>query len=518
VSIQDLSIVTANAGPYATAIALERVQEINLERLYLIGNNGTGQTGIQINGKGNYAGGTFNSLHVTGFDAPISMNGDATGAANASTFVRTHINCATAAGSRITGTIGIALNYGDGNTFVGGDIEDCDTMIKLGAGATNNTFTGVRNENSNKQITALAGSSYNLWIGGGTLFTGNVTDAGTHNSFADTFHRAWNQLNGDVWRSQADTTVTNHFYTGIGAGNVRGQQDSWTTDVPGSPGQYQQAWIWGPGDGTSGTQVWQLYDSINSVNRIAVNQRTTAGGQNDTAINSAGTGGICLNCSANSGTNGLTLGTGGPTVTNLFRVDKYANIGAYGTLHFNSGTTDTWDLNCANTGSCGLHNANATNPGDVFKAYTNGATNVNSQGSAAVAVNNTSTGGTGGLIVYEGGTNYNNAAFTVTGTGTFSSANSGQIGNASGTGNLTVGNHLNQIAANDFAGECSTNNATSCTVSFQHSWNNRPACSVTAEADPGSYYWYTWGTNVVTVHSASNSTATWAVSCTGNPN
>ena len=131
-------------------------------------------------------------------------------------------------------------------------------MLSLGAGASNNTFNGVSNENSNTQVSAASGSQYNLWLTGGTMFTGKLTDAGTHNSFADTFHRSWNNLNGDLWRSQSDTTITNHVYTGIGLGNVRGRQEEWQTDVPGSPGNYQNAWLWGPGDGTAGAQVWSF--------------------------------------------------------------------------------------------------------------------------------------------------------------------------------------------------------------------------------------------------------------------
>ena len=114
-----------------------------------------------------------------------------------------HIDCSSSGGSPITGTVGINLAYGDGNTFTGGDVESCDTMLALGAGATNNTFIGVRNENSNSQIAAATGSSYNLWLTGGTMFTGKLSDSGTHNSFADAFHRSCNNLNGDLWRSQS---------------------------------------------------------------------------------------------------------------------------------------------------------------------------------------------------------------------------------------------------------------------------------------------------------------------------
>ena len=64
-----------------------------------------------------------------------------------------------------------------------------------------------------------------------------------------------------------------------------------------------------------------------------------------------------------------------------------------------------------------IHDQGATNPIDVFTAYVNGQTVINSQGTSAVAVNNTSNAGTGGFIVYEGGSNYNTAAFTVTSSG-----------------------------------------------------------------------------------------------------
>ena len=110
-------------------------------------------------------------------------------------------------------------------------------MLSLGAGANSNTFVGVRNENSNSQVNAASGSQYNLWLTGGTMFTGKLTDAGTAQLASPTASTAGaNNLNGDLWRSQADTTVVNHIDTGIGLGNVRGRQDEWETDVPGTPG------------------------------------------------------------------------------------------------------------------------------------------------------------------------------------------------------------------------------------------------------------------------------------------
>ena len=63
-------------------------------------------------------------------------------------------------------------------------------------------------------MVADAGSAYNNWMTGGTMFTGQLTDNGTRNSFLDTFHRSFNGMNGDWYGSQQDATVTNHFRLG----------------------------------------------------------------------------------------------------------------------------------------------------------------------------------------------------------------------------------------------------------------------------------------------------------------
>ena len=342
------------------------------------------------------------------------MTGNGTGAANASTFTRMHINCSTSGGSPITGVIGVNLAYGDGNTFVGGDIESCDTMLSLGAGASNNTFSGVRNEQCNTQVSAASGSQYNLWLTGGTMATGKLTDSGTHNTFWDAFHRQFNNLNGDLWRSQSDATITNHVYTGIGLGNVRGRQEEWQTDVPGSPGNYQNAWLWGPGDGTAGQQTWILEDILNGINRLSIGQQTTAGGNNQTAINGAGTGAVLLNASNGAGTGGVIIGSGGATSTQVAAFDSSGNESLDGAVQWFNGTTLTYEWECASLTSCTLQNANATTPGRVFKSNVNGQTDLDSEGSTDVTINNTSTGGTGGFSVYAGGpTYYNTNVFAI---------------------------------------------------------------------------------------------------------
>ena len=415
--LTDLTLATANGGTSAHAIDFHRVQEIDIERVYFIGDNGTGQTGITLDGTGNYSGGTFSSFRLSNFGTALKMTGNVTGAANASTFTRMHINCPTSGGSPITGGVGVNLAYGDGNVFVGGDIEGCDTMLSLGAGASNNTFNGVRNENSNSQVSAASGSQYNLWLTGGTMFTGKLTDAGTHNSFADTFHRSWNNLNGDLWRSQADTTITNHIDTGIGLGNVRGRLEVWQTDVPGTPGSYQNVWLWGPGDGTAGAQLWSLEDLLNNVQRFGVSELTAGGGNAQSFLNGAGTGSVCFQCSSNSGTGGVSIGSGGSSPTTVTTIDSSGNHTLYGYLRFWASSAEQWRFNCASTSVCAIDSWATSSAIHHIRLYPGSATELDSEGTAAVTVNNTSTSGTGGFVVYEGGTNYNVQSFKVDSSG-----------------------------------------------------------------------------------------------------
>lgn len=330
---------TGSTTATAQGLVAYRTQELEVESVYFLGNQN--QTAMTLDGTGNYTGGTFLDDQFDGFGTAVNAIGHqvsnpaTTDWVNASTFIRLHIDCPTSSGNPIAGTYGINLQQGDGNTFTGGDVEGCATALHLGANAQNNTIVGLRNENSTDQVVADAGSEYNSWITGGTMFTGKLIDNGTRNSFLDAFHRSFNALNGDQWRSQADATVTNHIYTGIGLGNVRGRIDEYTTDVPGSPGNYQNAWQWGPGDGTSGQQIWSLTDMLNNVQRFGVQENTAAGGAPQSYLNAAGTGLVCFNCSTNSGTGGVSFGSGGASPATVATINNAGNAQFNGTLQVN---------------------------------------------------------------------------------------------------------------------------------------------------------------------------------------
>ena len=331
---------TATSSATAQGLVAYRTQEMDLESLYFLGNQN--QTGMTLDGTGNYTGGTFFDDQFDGFQTAVNAighqipNAATTDWMNASTFVRLHIDCPESSGSPIAGTYGINLQQGDGNTFTGGDVEGCSTALHLGANAQNNTILGLRNEVSTNQVVADAGSAYNNWMTGGTMFTGALTDNGTRNSFLDTFHRSFNGLNGDWYGSQKDATVTNHYRIGIGAGNERGLLDRYQTD-------YGYRWTMGLSDATAGEQFYQILDELNGIYRLSIGQYNNgqSSTNNQTVINSAGTGAIVLNGSTNAGTGGITFGSGGASETTVATISNAGNALFNGTLQVGGVSTFT---------------------------------------------------------------------------------------------------------------------------------------------------------------------------------
>jgi hypothetical protein len=338
----DNVVINTTAATSATAqgLAAYRTQEMDLESLYFLGN--ANQTGMTLDGTGNYTGGTFFDDAFNGFQTAVNAighqiaNSATTDWMNASTFVRLHIDCPTSSGSPIAGTYGINLQQGDGNTFTGGDVEGCSIALHLGANAQNNTIVGLRNENSTSQVVADAGSSYNNWMTGGTMFTGKLTDNGTRNSFLDTFHRSFNGINGDWYGSQQDATVTNHYRLGTGNGNERGLLNRYQTD-------YGYRWTMGLSDATTGQQFYQVLDELNNVYRLSIGQYNNgqSSTNNQTVINSAGTGAVVLNGSNNAGTGGVVIGSGGANAAAVATINNAGNAQFNGTLQVGGTSTFT---------------------------------------------------------------------------------------------------------------------------------------------------------------------------------
>jgi hypothetical protein len=345
--MDNIVINTTGSTSAVEGLVAYRTQEMDLESLYFLGNSN--QTGLTLDGTGNYTGGTYLDNQFSGFGTAVNAIGHqntnpaTTDWTNASTFVRLHIDCPTSSGNPISGTYGINLQQGDGNTFTGGDVEGCSTALHLGPHAQNNTIVGLRNENSTNQVVADAGSAYNNWITGGTMFNGKLTDNGTRNSFLDTFHRSFNALNGDWYGSQQDATLTNHFRLGIGAGNERGLLNEIQTD-------YGYRWLYGFSDATGGQQLYQMQDLLNNVYRLQIQQWNSgqSSTNNQTALNAAGTGNVCFNCSTNSGTGGVTFASGGTTPAAVATVDKSGNAQFVGNLLVGGTTQSAGTLSLRN--------------------------------------------------------------------------------------------------------------------------------------------------------------------------
>ena len=286
--MDNVVINTTGSASAATGFYAYRAQEIRLESSYFLGNQN--QTGMTIDGTGNYAGGTFEDLEFTGFGQAINgtghliSNAASTDWMNASTFIRVHIDCPETNGNPIAGIYGINLQAGDGNTFIGGDVEGCGTMFHLGSHAQNNTILGLRNEVSSIQYQADSGSQFNSVVTGGTFFTGDLIDNGSRNNFEDAFHRASNGMKGDWYASQQDITITDHQRLGTGLGNERGRLTEIQTD-------YGYRWTYGFGDGTSGMQAYYVQDNINENLRLSIGQylSTNANSVVGVSLNNGGT-------------------------------------------------------------------------------------------------------------------------------------------------------------------------------------------------------------------------------------
>jgi len=398
---------TASTSAAAQAFIAYRSQELNLEELYLLGNSN--QTGITLDGTGNYTGGSFLGIEFTGFLTALNAIGHqttnpaTTDWLNASTFVRLHIDCPTSSGNPITGTTGINLQQGDGNTFTGGDVEGCATALHLGPNAQNNTIVGLRNENSTSQITADTGSAYNSWITGGAMFTGKLTDNGTRNSFLDTFHRSFNGLNGDWYGSQQDATVTDHQRLGIGIGNERGRLTEYQTD-------YGYRWEDGLTDASTGLQFYQVTDLLNNIPRLSIGQYLTA--TPNTVTNVIVNNGGCYSTSAPPAI-AFTGGSGtGATATAVMAASSSTScstwkISTIAVTAPGSGYTTQPTISFTATNQ-------TTAPSVVAEISTSGGANnqtvINAAGTGAVILNGSNNAGTGGLIVGSGGATETTAA------------------------------------------------------------------------------------------------------------
>ena len=205
----------------------------------------------------------------------------------------------------------------------------------------------------------------------------------------------------------------------------------------------------------------------------AVAEITTAGSSNNqTVINGAGTGAVVLNGSNNAGTGGVVFGSGGTTETTVATVDGSGDANFLGSLQVSGASTLKGSATVKNQADAEIDSTlwagltasqkesfiykdwngtsqwymvkdagnnwelnSAIDLTDHFKAYQNGETMLNSNGTGYVSVNREAGAGTGGFLVFSGGSSPAQVAKVD------SSGNITNSGTHVSTGNVSVVNN-----------------------------------------------------------------------------
>jgi hypothetical protein len=180
-------------------------------------------------------------------------------------------------------------------------------------------------------------------------------------------------------------------------------------------------WISATFDGT----YWQLEGQLGNANATQINGTTITG--------LSGSGSTLALTTSPTFTGNTTTFANNAASTDYVVIQPGTSSTAYlGGIQLNSAAATPvteWYIEEDASYDLKIRDQGATTPVDILTGYINAGTNINSQGTSAVTINNASSGaGTGGFIVYEGGANYNTAALTVT-----------SSGNASVPGTLTAG-------------------------------------------------------------------------------
>ena len=302
---------------------------------------------IILDGTGNYSGGTFvNALHG---QLRLRARNDRS---HHSRGKRQHVRPLAHQlldQRRLTNhrQFGISIDYGDGNTFIGGDWKvaiPCSTWWRR----HNNTFVGVRNENSNGQVNAASGSAVQP-----------MGDGRDHVHRQTHRRRYAQQLRGHLSPLMEQSERRHLALPGDATVTITSTPGSdWATCAGGmkntdrrtrNPRQLPERMAWGPGDGTAGAQLWSQEDLLNNVQRFGVSELTAGGGNAQSFLNGAGTGSVCFQCSSNSGTGGVSIASGGATPTTVWNSDSSGNTYQLGRQDFYSASTLAWRWNCAST-------------------------------------------------------------------------------------------------------------------------------------------------------------------------
>ena len=227
----------------------------------------------------------------------------------------------------------------------------------------------------------------------------------------------------------------------------------WESQVDSGTSSSIYNWLWGMTDGVAGESDWIYQDLLNNTIRLGL-QEQDAAGNNSSSLSGTGTGNVCFQCAANSGTGGVAFSSGGASPATVATVDSSGNAQFNGTLivsgtsqsagtmsvrnsanaevdyylwagstaaqkesftYKNYAGTSEWYLVNNTTNDWAINEAASSI--DSFKAYNSansGDTYVNAQQSSGVVRVNYETGSGTGMKIYGGGSGTLYAAFTGT--------------------------------------------------------------------------------------------------------
>ena len=125
-------------------------------------------------------------------------------------------------------------------------------------------------------------------------------------------------------------------------------------------------------------------------------------------LNGAGTGSVCFQCSSNSGTGGVSIGQRRRDAHHRVELRQQRQHLPTRTprllQRLNSGVA----LDCASTSACNIDSETPTANAHHIRLYNGAGTDIDSESTGGVTINNSTGGGTGPFTVYGGGATYYN--------------------------------------------------------------------------------------------------------------
>ena len=203
-----------------------RTQELDLESLYFLGNSN--QTGMTLDGTGNYTGGTFFDNAFNGFQTAVNAIGHqianpaTTDWMNASTFVRLHIDCPTSGEARSAGRMASTCSRGMETHSRAATWRDARQRCTWGRMRRTTRLWDCATRTRPTRLWRTREAQYNNWMTGGTMFTGTADGQRHAQQLPGCIPSEFQWVERRLVRQPEGRDVTNHIRLGTGWGTSAG--------------------------------------------------------------------------------------------------------------------------------------------------------------------------------------------------------------------------------------------------------------------------------------------------------